>query len=941
LAGLIYTIGSYFFPFFPSLVFKDVFETFSIPLFKIPYPVLDEWLSVDGILNWKKAFATKPGFSSLAVAITWLMISMAFGFLHYSAMSMKRWPGIIFMSLILIFFGTLPYEEAGILFPELKWPLFLVLFFSFPILLAGKLQKTVGNGPLIWALPFILFYALLFSSMFLFSSAGYPSFFILQISTPGLLIGGILFILMVAHEPLHGLARLTSQKGSLRNNGLAHFSIFSLLYLGNLLIFYLSNSTTLLLESTGIEPVYFILLSGGIGFFLFGKLAENLGFWKNIKGADSFFTSFALLLLSGVSWSFQNSNDAYFDVLRDIILFTHLGIGFLFAIYTALNFANIYASKVGFEKVLLKGRSFPLFMVWIGGLVIVILLFLRSGKFQLYQAQGAYFASLAQAYDQEGENSFARVFYERSSGFAYRNHKALYALAWDELEKNRRAKAMNFLDQAKLKKSRPEDYVLAAWILAESKAPFDEIFRLNKGFRIHPFSSHISNNLGLAFKEINILDSSLIYFSMSGPEGRENVKALVIKQVGEIPENIGQGFDQLNPNDWLLAFRAQVLPMKKSTSEKQSFPAYYNESLFRSVKKGMKPVNFPDTIMGSQDLNQANIKLLQSLYFLNQGLLDSASIMISEASKEGLTNQSYFNQFAARAFFSLKAYHWAEPYLKQLVEKGNKEYLSMFLFALIENGKTAEAKNLLPTLIREYPAVYFQFTNDGLAEDESRKRYLDLNRYIHVCIDSGLSYKRYISLLSDINDPSIKALAIRNIPKKQYGPLPYDSLNSLSLRLGISFEGDLREELGLSLLYRGDTSAFIELIKNSKEGSNLFPLVNSFYSQSQGDLNEAFFAAQRSYVLMPWIDATVTNLAGLWIELDKVEMAYNLLLDHINRFGRSPKNSKAMASTSLYFGIESNMEYELDWLKENMKEGEWIKTREELEALRTRLQSWE
>ena len=106
-------------------------------------------------------------------------------------------------------------------------------------------------------------------------------------------------------------------------------------------------------------------------------------------------------------------------------------------------------------------------------------------------------------------------------------------------------------------------------------------------------------------------------------------------------------------------------------------------------------------------------------------------------------------------------------------------------------------------------------------------------------------------------------------------------------------------------------------------------------------MKDALDAAKGSYEILPWLDASVTQLAGLWIENDELDLAYNFLLDHINRFGRTPEISVAMASTSLYYGIESNMDYELDWLKENMNNAEWVKTKLELEVLRNNLRTWE
>lgn len=919
LLGLIYILISSLEPFYPLLRFENVYETLSIPIYPIPYPFLEEWVGIDGILNWKKAVAQKPGFSSEAVLISYLLLSLGLGSIHVSGLKMKTWPSLISLGLIILFFGTIPYEEIDLQNAASRWPVILVLLVGS---LTFLLRNRLANHTLPGFLFLSIFYGLTFFLIQELSGADQPAFFLLQLATPGMLISALLLLILVAHEPLHLFARLTSRKGSLRSNGFIHFSLFTLLYLGNLLLYHLSTNTALITGFDLIDPAYFLLLSGIIGFFLFDFLAGGFGVWHDDSGPRMFFSGLALIAISFYSWAVQNFNDAYLDVISDLSLFTMLGVGFLFAIYIGVNFGNIYGSRVAFEAVLLKGRTFPLFMVWVGGLTIVILLVLRSGKFQLYQAQGAYYTALADAYSQEGEDKFAKIFHERSAGFAYRNHKALYSLAWGELQKNKPRQALIYIEQAIQKEAYEEDYILAAEIYGRSDAPFDENFRLREGLSQSQGSAPITVNLGLSHFSMGLIDSAAYYFMQAGEPGTENLKAMEIKSKRVFVQDL-PGFQPSNANDWLQAFYGREVPPEAYETENLTFPAYYNQSLFGALKEDRYPLAFPDTLQKNDPLNRANLDLVYALKYIRESRFDSASYRITKANQR--SGDAYFMNFAARAFLSFGAYHWVADWILKLREKGNLDLEEAYLFCLIEQGKMEEAEKYYIDLART-------------ANDERSARLSDPDLQAGFRIFSNENQDPYL-LLSDVKDQEKRNRVAIWLIREMEPETALEFLNSISIPQTVGIE--LIDELLLQYLRSADTIGFLEAFPGQEFESGLLHLGNSISRQKENKPEAALTEARLAYARKPWIDEVVIQLNTCLLDVDSIGLAYDLMLNHVGNFGRSPKTSIALAVTSLYYGLEENLKTELAYLENHLGSGEYKEAEASLEQLKMELRNWD
>ncbi len=864
--------------------------------------------------------ALPPGFSDLAVYLTLLLLSLGLGFLHFSTLGMKTWVRLLGLGVLISHYATLPFDEMALPFAEYRWPMLLVILTSIPFIISSGIYERLERNQGLFLLMISTLHLGLNYLILKLSAAEQAHFFLAQLSVPALTIGAIIFICIVSIEPIHGVARATASSGPFRKNGLLNFLLFSLLYLGNLILFYLSKHTPLLTGFEGIEPLYFFIASFLIGLLQIRYFTESLGMWKDGQNGQSFFAGFAFFAMAGISWSFQDRNDALFEVLEDIILFSHMGLGFFMAIYIALNFATIYPSQVDFQKVLLKGRTFPFYMVYVGGLAILILLFLRSGKFPLYQAQGAYFAALASAYEEEGKNNFSRAFYERSAGFAYQNHKALYALAWDEYKKKRAHKAQVYLSQCKEGKSQPEDFLFAADLLEKNDKPFETLFQFRKGIKTHPNSVVLKNNLGLGFSKLNIGDSAEFYFRQAGGIGRENLAGLsILFQQNLLSER--RNFDPEKANDWLLAYYDWLFPTPDQKYTGKSFPIAFNSSFFNAVKRPEKEVQELDSGWAKDPLNLANLELTRGIQFLRKGILDTAMIFFSDALRNGSSNKAYFNKVIARLYLSTGANAWASRLLWEEYSKGRLDDLDLLYYSLLKSKdleKAAEVRSVLEKF--------------GKSLDQE---YKDFRAWSAIMKDPNS-----IEFLDSISDNEIREDALLNSYSDPRSQLSEGQLQDLLRENRIQVNAKQMEAVALRRLVRGDTLSFIDQIVYGSMGTEYFPLASSFLLERQGELENALQLAKKAYSNLPWEDLCTERYADLLIEKDQFEEAYFFLLDHVERFGRSTRISIALAKASLYYGIEPNLEVELEWLEQRMEKKDFEAAREELNKLKESLESW-
>lgn len=241
----------------------------------------------------------------------------------------------------------------------------------------------------------------------------------------------IIFMLMVAHEIPVAFINVITQ-GSRQSKSMQHFLVIIAFYLVNLLLAY------------GIKIGYLSLNIWVIDFFLLFTVSAFLGIWgfrqrepqyESILTADPigiyFILGMAVMSFGTIGYFMSTANDTVLIVLKDIIIYSHLGYGIIFLLYVIANFGSMLMKNLEVHKVLYKPTAMPYFTFRLMGLIctFAFLVFDTNWLVPFNQIFASYNNSYGDLYLAQGNIETAEFYYNKSVFFRNQNHHAHYALA--------------------------------------------------------------------------------------------------------------------------------------------------------------------------------------------------------------------------------------------------------------------------------------------------------------------------------------------------------------------------------------------------------------------------------------------------------------------------------------------------------------------------------
>jgi hypothetical protein len=285
---------------------------------------------------------------------------------------------------------------------------FIIRFFSFSVLYIAYLATTNA-----------------------FSQVQDP---LLHISINGFAIAvlsTIIFILMIAHEIPAAFINVITQ-GNRQSKSMQHFLVISVFYLINLLIAY------------GIKIGYIHLTIWVIDLYLLFTFSSILSIWgfrqrepqyESIFQAEPlgiyFIIAMAIMSFGTIGYFMATANDTVLIVLKDLIIYSHLGYGIIFVFYVIANFGSMLTKNLQVHKVLYKPNTMPYFTFRLMGLIctFAFLVFDTNWRTPFNQVVASYHNSYGDLYLAQGDADMAESYYNKSVLFRNQNHHAHYALA--------------------------------------------------------------------------------------------------------------------------------------------------------------------------------------------------------------------------------------------------------------------------------------------------------------------------------------------------------------------------------------------------------------------------------------------------------------------------------------------------------------------------------
>jgi hypothetical protein len=328
---------------------------------------------------------------------------------------------------------------------------------------------------------------------------------------------GIIFIFSVSHEIIHFIVVALTKKGRPTGNNLTHFTMFSLLYLANVLILFLYDTHVIDWNFPYLNPYVLLAISAMLG--LWGMQSRATLFDLNIKMYPLLvyvYFAAALCAFGTIFFFLGNANDSILQVVKDAIIYSHLGFGSIFFIYVIANFMGMLRGNLKVYQVIYKPRNMPHFIFRFAGLILVTAFFLKENiETSVYHTLSGMFNSRGDYYKAVNDPLNAETFYSNGGLYGYMNHKSNYSLAKISESKNDQVEALIFYKNSTEVRPSEMAFVNLANLNMGIGDFFNSLFTLNDGLRKFPAGKAILNNKGRLFSKTNILDSALLYFDAS------------------------------------------------------------------------------------------------------------------------------------------------------------------------------------------------------------------------------------------------------------------------------------------------------------------------------------------------------------------------------------------------------------------------------------------
>lgn len=332
---------------------------------------------------------------------------------------------------------------------------------------------------------------------------------------PAALVLAVGVIFLVSFEVINGFLYVATRAGGTRM--LLHFVILSGIYLVNLLLVYLHNVRSIRWELLYLSPFLLLLLSVGLG--VWGVRRQVAAFLDYETAGGVLYLGLATAALATVGYAFATANDPLTEVFEDAVVYTHLVMGALYALYVVVNFGQVLNRGLDAYKVVYKPIHWPLGIYRGAALLGMAGLLAVNKYFPVYQAAAGYYNGLGDLEHVREDFRSAEAYYQTARQLEFQNHKTNYALASLALVQGDPHAAGVFFKEA-LRKN-PSDYAYAglARMQAQEGLFFDALFTLREGFQKFPRSGVLAHNLAYQFGKTGDPDSTAFYYEKAAKLG--------------------------------------------------------------------------------------------------------------------------------------------------------------------------------------------------------------------------------------------------------------------------------------------------------------------------------------------------------------------------------------------------------------------------------------
>ncbi len=335
------------------------------------------------------------------------------------------------------------------------------------------------------------------------------------------LIATALFIATVSHEIIAAFVFAVTQSRT-RTRSLQHFAIISLIYFVNLVLAYSIRFGFLRWDVITIDLYLLLTISGILGVW---GIRQRQKTFEGILDANPYGV-FAFLLVgcfafATIAMFMFNGNDTALAAIGDIIIFMHLGFGFIFLIYIISNFLGVLEKNYAVHKVLYTPNNMPYFTFRFGGLITTLaLLIYNTWQVPIHNAMSGYYNGVADLYMHLDNDRIATAYYNESRTYGFRGHHSNYALANIASARFDPTDERKYYEDASWSRATQMSYLNWAQTYQTQNENLTAIVTLTEGAKKLKDHEALDNTLGILYARMGMSDSASRYLDRSMASSR-------------------------------------------------------------------------------------------------------------------------------------------------------------------------------------------------------------------------------------------------------------------------------------------------------------------------------------------------------------------------------------------------------------------------------------
>lgn len=806
-------------------------------------------------------------------------------------------------------------------------------------------------------LSFTLLTIILFTWVILASNVRYPLLYInnMSILIPMLFI--LIFFTVIGQEFNYIFLRfITQYNAQAGGTNILHFSIISLIFLGNIILTYLHKIGAISWDFYYLDVYFLYPIAAILGIWGFKRrsvlIRKILTFTPN--GA---FLYLALGIISNITlyYIFATYNTALISLFEDLLIFSFIGFGGGFFIYSMANFSGVLRSKLEVTKIIYQGKFLPYYMLRYTGFMALIISFVSTKQIMLLQGNTGFQVSIGDAYYANENKAIAIRMYSEALNNDFFDERARYSSVSIPNKDMDAIKLRGFLENAiKFRKASPYTFLRIAEYCQLTNLNEDAITILKKGLKLYPRSMHLYNNLAYNYAQIEKPDSALFFYKEAQKYAnkstvpKSNYWAFLAQNrieginIDSLANDQATG-DMIYKVNKVAAFNnyRKVIDSKISENiELKEFNAgtfafAYNYALNRLGKKDTKSYEILDSVdkMDKDKSMNFHLKFAKGAYhYYNQNVKEGIATI---AGTPSITSEAYLNMTLGLWLVEQGNYRDAISYFEQhkkinLLDATGIPYRAI-AFSRMGNFEDALAFWKDIDKAKLVPPVLSQSMLKVL-QDSSITTDIDKYNYIHYLKDIDNDEERIINYYNEITEPELKVKASAELinfyldrGRLANAEIVYNNLTIEGLTLNPYVESDINYAYLRLLLEKKQYSTLLGALDKRKmlgvqESKKLF--FRAIALENTGKVKDAKKYYEQAFLATPYdVNVAITVAEYYQNQKQDIDKAYDILVNAIRINPPYLPLHKAYSLQALRFGLEN---YALETLREirEMTDGE-------------------